>query len=96
MQPTTLTTILTTILTILMTSFFAVLGFFIKSILAKISVIDTALNAHIIEDKQIQTALNVTLTAQAKLADKIDGKIDQINDKIDQKIEKLEEKLSQE
>ena len=93
MQPNTLTTVLTTILTILMTSFFGVLGWFIKSILAKVNAIDTALNEHIIEDKQIQTALNVTLTAQAKLADKMDGKIDQINDKIDQKIEKLAEKL---
>jgi hypothetical protein len=93
MVPNTLTTILTTILTVLMTAFFGVLGFFIKSILAKVHAIDTALNRHIIEDKEIQTALNVTLTAQAKLADKIDGKIDQINEKIDTKIEKLKEKL---
>jgi hypothetical protein len=93
MPPNTLTTILTTILTILMTSFFGVLGWFIKSILSKVSAIDSALNKHIVEDKEIQTALNVTLTAQAKLADKMDGKIDQINEKIDMKIEKLNEKL---
>jgi len=93
MPNSTLTTVLTTILTILMTSFFGVLGFFIKSILGRVDVINTALNKHIIEDKEIQTALNVTLTAQAKLAEKMDEKIDQINEKIDIKIEKLKEKL---
>lgn len=93
MQPTTLTTILTTILTILMTSFFTVLGFFIKSILGKISAIDAALTEHIVDDKKIQTELNVTLAAQVKLADKMDSKIDQINEKIDQKIDKLSQKL---
>jgi predicted transcriptional regulator len=93
MQPTTLTTILTTILTVLLTAFFGVLGWFIKTILAKMHQIDSALNAHIVEDKQIQTALNVTLTSQIKLADKMDEKIDQINEKIDAKLEKITEKL---
>lgn len=89
MQPTTLTTILVTFLAILLTSFFGVLGWFIKSILGKIHAIDSALNAHIIEDKEIQTALNVTLNAQVKLAEKMDNKIDQVNEKIGEIKDKL-------
>ena len=94
MPNSTLTTVLTTVLTILMTSFFGVLGFFIKSILGRIDVINTTLNKHIIEDKEIQTALNTTLTVQIKLAEKMDNKVDQINEKLDIKIDKILEKLN--
>jgi hypothetical protein len=91
MQPSTMTTILILVIT----TIFTVFGWFIREVLKKIHYIENTLNKHIVDDTEIQTALNINMASQIKMVEKLDGKLDQIHDKIEQRDARIDIKISE-
>jgi hypothetical protein len=91
MQPSTLSSILV----LAIGTILAVFGWFIREVLKKMHSTEDMLNQHIVDDTEIQTALNTNMTSQIKLVEKLDSKMDQFNDKIDKRDARLSEKIDE-
>jgi sensor domain CHASE-containing protein len=86
---------LSSILVLAIGTILAVFGWFIREVLKKMHSTEDMLNQHIVDDTEIQTALNTNMTSQIKLVEKLDSKMDQFNDKIDKRDARLSEKIDE-